>query len=168
MRRLGTMSAWGRRSVVALGVVATLGAASAHAQTPPAAAAPAQAPVDALKFTSESVGMLYIVKADKVADFELFWTTVRSKVAASDKADYKAMIDGVKIYKIAVEPQAINGVLSVTYLFIADKAATVTYDPTQLLYSSGIWERAGADELYPKLRDAITTLQPWPLTKVGG
>jgi len=107
--------------------------------------------------------------ADKVADFELFWTTVRTKVMASDKADYKAMLEGLKIYKLAGEPQpGPGGVLSLTYLFYAEKTAAVTYDPTQLLYKSGIWEYADAELLYPKLKDAITALQPWPLTKVGG
>lgn len=165
MQSFGIMSAGIRRSVVVLGVVATVGTGSAYAQAPAPAAAPQQ---DPLKFSSESVALLYIVKADKVADFELFWSTVRSKVMASDKADFKALIEGLKIYKVAGEPQPVNGVPSLTYLFLADKTATVSYSPTAVLYESMIFERADADALFAKLKDSITTLQPWPLAKVGG
>jgi hypothetical protein len=164
------MSAGIRRSVVALGVVATVGTASAYAQTPPPAQAPAPAPApaDPLKFSSQSVALLYIVKADKVADFELFWSTVRTKVMASDNADFKGLIEGLRIYKVAGDPQPVNGVPSVTYLFVADKTGTVSYSPTAVLFDSKIFEYAAANELFTKLKESITTLQPWPLTKVGG
>ena len=44
----------------------------------------------------------------------------------------------------------------------------VSYSPTAVLFDSKIFEYAAANELFTKLKESITTLQPWPLTKVGG
>ena len=125
MQSFGIRSAVSRHSVAALGVVALLGSSTLQAQqapAAPAAQAPAAAPApppDAMKFTAGSpAALLYIVKGAKVADFDLFWSTIRSKVAAGTaaatatpeqkaefekrKEDLKTQLAGLKIYKLSL------------------------------------------------------------------
>ena len=189
MQSFGIRSAVSRHSVAALGVVALLGSSTLQAQQAPAApaaqapaaAAPAQPP-DAMKFTAGSpAALLYIVKGAKVADFDLFWSTIRSKVAAGvaastatpeQKADFekrkedlKTQLAGLKIYKIPGDPGKPDA--DQTYLFYIESASAYSYSPTELLYNSGLFERAEADQMFAKLKEALTNILAWPLTKVS-
>jgi len=184
MQSFGIRSAVSRRSVAALGVVALLGSSTLLAQQAPAAPA-AQAPAappDAMKFTAGSpAALLYIVKGAKVADFDLFWSTIRSKVAAGAaaatatpeqkaefekrKEDLKTQLAGLKIYKIPGDPGKPDA--DQNYLFYIESASAYSYSPTELLYNSGLFERAEADQMFAKLKEALTNILAWPLTKVS-
>src|SRR5262245_7311756 len=105
MRSFGNLSAWSRRAFVALTMTGMVGASAsvAFAQDP-APAAQQAAPPDTLKFTSDVAAILYLVKPDKVAEFETVWKTVRSKVEASDKAELKALFSSLKIHRVMPPP----------------------------------------------------------------
>jgi hypothetical protein len=59
----------------------------------------------------------------------------------------------------------------VQYFFVIDPAVkTSTYNPSFLLYSSGIYERPQADELFNKINGAINQargITPIPVVSVG-
>ncbi|HVW05652.1 MAG TPA: hypothetical protein VHB78_11640 [Vicinamibacterales bacterium] len=159
MNVLGSGSASSRRTIVAGFLAAVLGAAvTAQAQQAPAPApaAPAQAEPapapDAFKFTSDAALVVWVVKGDKTADFESAWGEVLSKLAASGKPDLKSVADSIKLFK-ADGPATPEGV---TYFFVIDPVVKAsTYNPSTLLYSSGIYERAQADEVFNKINGAI-------------
>jgi len=54
------------------------------------------------------------------------------------------------------------------YLFYISPVPAATFDPVKILFESGAFERAKADELYAKLKDTYTQIQPWPLVAFGG
>jgi len=172
MQLFGIRSAVSRHIVAALGVAAVVGTSSLQAQqqqpAAPAQAAPAApAAADPMKFTAGSpAAILYIVKADKVADFDLFWSTVRSKVGGGTNQGLKDQLSGLKIFKIPGDPSKPTDPQN--YLFYIDSASARSYSPTELLYNSGgIFERAEADQMFAKLKDALQNILAWPLTKVG-
>lgn len=173
----GSESASSRRTVVAGLLAAVLGAAAtAQAQQAPAApaapapAAAAQAPAaapeqqDAFKFTSDAAVVIWTVKGDKTADFESVWADVLKKAATSDKPEIKAIADTLKIYKADIPITAQNP--NATYFFEIDPNKAPTYNPTVLLYTPGLYERAAADELYKKLGDSIANISAVALKKV--
>lgn len=173
----GSVSASSRRMFVILGMATVLGVASPlYAQTPqtpqtPPAQAPAQAPAqppDQMLFPADvtSAMIVYAVKPDKTADFESFWSTVKSKVAASSKEDVKGALSSMKVYKVQTDAAA--AAQGATYIFYLEPPAKTTYNPIGILYQSGIFERAEADQLYAKIKDSINQIVVWPLTKVGG
>ena len=160
-------SALGRRGIVAAVMVAVLAVgASARAQQAPAPAAGAPAPAqpeDPFKFTTDAALVIWIVKTDKVADFESFWSELRTKAAASDKPEVKSVAESLKLFK-ADGPATPDGI---TYFSIMDPAKAPTYSPTVLLYSSGLYpERPAADAMYAKLSGAIAQIRPVGLVKV--
>ena len=165
-------SALGRRGIVAAVMVAVLavGASARAQQAPapaagaPAAGAPAPAPPeDPFKFTTDAALVIWIVKTDKVADFESFWSELRTKAAASDKPEVKSVAESLKLFK-ADGPATPDGI---TYFSIMDPAKAPTYSPTVLLYSSGLYpERPAADAMYAKLSGAIAQIRPVGLVKV--
>jgi 2-oxoglutarate dehydrogenase E2 component (dihydrolipoamide succinyltransferase) len=168
----GSGSAWSRRTIVAGILAAVFGtAAVAQAQDAPAPAAPAQAEQpaapDAFKFTSDAALVIWVVKADKTGDFESAWGDVLAKLAASGKPDLKTIADSIKLFK-ADGPATPDGV---TYFFVIDPVVkTSTYNPSTLLYSSGIYERAQADEVFNKINGSINPqagIRPIPIAKVG-
>lgn len=172
MNVLGSGSASSRRTIVTalfaamVGVAVTAQAQQAPAPAPaPAPAAPAAqeaAPPDPFKFTTDAALVLWTVKADKTADFESVWAELLAKAAASDKPDVKAVAETLKMFKadLPASPQG------VTYVFSMDPAKAPTYSPTVLMYSSGLYERPQAEELYKKLADTIANINPVPLKKV--
>jgi len=168
----GSVSASSRRMFVTLGMVTVLGVASPlFAQTPPAQTPPAQAPAqppDQMLFPADvpAAMIVYAVKPDKTADFESFWSTVKSKIAASTKEDLKAAFAAIKVHKVQTDAAA--AAQGATYIFYIEPPAKTSYSPTTILYQSGVFERAEADQLFPKLRDSINQIVVWPLTKVGG
>jgi hypothetical protein len=172
MQLFGIRSAVSRQMVAALGVAAVIGTSSLHAQQPqqPAPAAPAAqapAPPDPMKFNAGSpAAILYIVKSDKVADFDLFWSTVRSKVNGGTNQELKDQLAGLKIFKIPGDPSKPTDPQN--YLFYIDAASARSYSPTELLYNSGgLFERAEADQMFAKLKDALMNILAWPLSKVS-
>lgn len=160
----GFSSTLRRLTLVALafGVVSVGSATTAWAQAQAAPAAPA-APPDDFKFSSDSGGMIWIIKTDKVAGFDEAWAAIRAKLAASDKPELKELGASLKIYKSATPPTPEGQ----TYFFIADPASKAqTYNPSFLLFQSGLFTRPEADVIFPKINDAIAGLNVIPLTKV--
>jgi hypothetical protein len=169
----GFRSATGRRTLIAIGVAASLCAAStlkAHpAQDPaaPAAAAPAQTAPDPLKLNTEFALIINQIKSEKAADFESAWTTIKGKLSSSAKPELKELGDGLKIYKVDTPPVAGQPVVYIFHLQPPSK--TQSYDPTKILYYSGAFpDRPEADALYAKIKDAYQGIFPWPLKQIGG
>lgn len=171
---------WTRRSFVTLGVAAMVACAASglraqqqttgqttgqtQQQTPPAG----QDKPDPFKLTSDAAIFVNLIKADKAADFEEVWKTIRSKLSASTKPELKAFADGLKIYKVdaPANPQQGN---TLTYVLYSDPNPNVSFDPGKILYESGLFERADADQLYGKIRDAYGNpgILPWPLISLN-
>ena len=156
-------SALSRRVVVFLGVLAVL--ATAHV----ASAQGAGQQPDAFTFKEPLGWILWQVNAEKVADFESAWTTIRAKFSASAKPEHKAVADSLKMYKPDKPPVEAPGVGKVTfYYFVIDPAvATQSYNPTALLYESGdLFPRAEADAIFEKLKGSLLGLEPAPLKRI--
>lgn len=146
----GFASAMSRRAIVAVGIAAVLSVASvAQAQQAAAPAAPAQAPADPFKFTTDAGGWLWQVKADQTAAFEGAWKEIRTKLAASERADLKELGASLKMYKIAGDP----GPQGVSYLFLADPASkTLSYSASPfLLFESKLFDDATGRKLFDTL-----------------
>jgi hypothetical protein len=97
----GFASVWHRRTVVTLALVAGLAMAStAWGQAAAPQAAPQAAEQkDDFKFNAEAASIVWTIKGDKTADFESVWAGIRTKLAASDKPELKALGESFKIYK---------------------------------------------------------------------
>ena len=183
----GSLPVTSRRALVALGVVAVLCATSGlkaqpPAQTPPAAQAPAQ-PADPLKFNIDSpVLIVFTVKAEKAADFEAAWAGIRAGFAKTTKPDLKAFGDTLKVYKVdftAIAMPAPPAGSPVVYVQQIDSPSkTFSYNPVKIIYEmlnnngqeGGAITRPEADDLYGKLglKEQLVTINPWPLSKLGG
>jgi hypothetical protein len=171
---LGSGSASSRRTIVTALFAAMVGTATAaFAQQAPAPQAPATpaapaaqeaAPPDPFKFTTDAGAILWTVKADKTADFEAAWKEIRAKLAATDKADLKALGDTLKVFKIE-GPASPNGV---SYLFLADPASkTLSYSPSPyILFTSGLFADADGRRLFDTINGASAGINPLPLSKV--
>ena len=134
-----------------------------HAQPLQDAAAPK--PPDPFKFSAEHVLLINQIKPEKAADFESAWAAIKDKLSKSAKPDLKEMGDGLKIFKLATPGAAGSPVL---YIFeMSPPSKTQSYDPTQILFFSTAFERAEADAIYAKIKDAYASITPWPLVKVG-
>lgn len=153
--------------LVALFVVSVEGVASAQdAAAQQQAAAPAQP--DPLRFAAGPVIVYNQIKADKAADFEAAWAQIRAGLTASAKPELQQWASGVKIFRVnapgapADQPKV--------YIFYAEQLPPggATFDPIKLLYESGAFERAKADEVYGKIKDAYMQIAPWPLVAIGG
>jgi hypothetical protein len=173
----GFTSVVGRRMVgtVALGASLLLGA-NVWAQAAPAGQAPAgQAPAaqpaaptppaDPFKFSTDSAVMIYGIAQDKVPAFESMWAAIRTKLAASEKPDLKALGDSLTIMKVTSPLQAGQGQ---TYFFIADPASqTTSYSLVYLLYSAGLFSREEAETMFNSVgQPAITQLSAIPTAKL--
>lgn len=142
-------------------------AAAQEPQTPPATPAPAaaQAAPDPMKFDSGIAMVLNEVKPDKVADFEAVWMAIKAGLAASPKPEHQAQAASLKMLKLATPLPAGSNAL---YIFAIDPVAPgMTYDPVKILFESGVFERAKADELYARVKDAYARITPWPLVTFG-
>ena len=166
------LSASTRRMMIAVGVAAVLCAGSSLGAYPTLGqdpAAPKQEPPDALKLSGDFVLIWNTVKADKAADFESAWASIRAGLAKSDKADLKQLGESIKIYKIDAPPADTPAGKTVTYMFHLDPPIkTQSYDPTKILFVSNAFERAEAEAIYAKLKDCYVAINPMPLVKVGG
>jgi hypothetical protein len=157
-------SALSRRIVLILGVVAVLATArvaSAQAAAPP--------PDDPFQFKTPMGWILWQVRADKVADFESAWVAVKTKFAASEKPEHKAVAESLKMYKPETDPVDVANVGKVAfYYFVVDPASqTQSYNPTALLYETGdLFPRAEADAIFEKLKGALLGLEAKPLKRL--
>ena len=157
----GFASVFSRRTVLTLALGAGLSIISTASVWAQAAAAP---PQDDFKFNADSAAMVWTIKGDKVKDFEDAWTGIRTKLAASDKPELKALGESFKIFKLDVTPVPADGQ---TYFFIADPASkTSTYNITWLLFTSGLYTRAEADAIFPKVQESIVQVNAFPLKKL--
>ena len=158
----GNRSASSRRTLVALGLAALLCAASginAHARQD------APKPPDPFKFSNDFTLLVNSIKSAKAADFESAWSDIKAGLAKSDKPGLKEMAEGLQIYKLGTPTQPGADVIYIFHLMPPSK--TQSYDPTQILFFSGAFERAQADAIYAKIKDAYSSITPWPLVKVG-
>ena len=151
-------------ALAALFVVWTAAVASAQDAAAQQPAAPAQP--DPLRFAAGPLIIYNQIKGDKAADFEAAWGEILKGLAASSKPELQAQASAVKMYKIggAAAPDQPR-----VYVFYVEQlpAGGATFDPIKLLYESGAFERAKADEVYGKIKDAYMQIAPWPLTAVG-
>ncbi len=180
----GSRPAAGWSTVVAVGLAAFLGMASqAQAQTPPppppppAQNPPAQPPPaqaqppaqdDPLKLKGDMpVIIINQIAADKTTDFEAAWAAIKEKLLKSDKPELKSFGDTLnKMYRVQVPPEQSGGMA--IYVFQIDQPSTTqSYHPVELLFKSGLFERADADLIFAKLKDAYKNIQAWPLSKIG-
>jgi len=156
-----------RWSNVRLAQIARVGllVAVAVCVSAPRALAQEAAAQDTLKFTGEAAIVLNLIKPEKAADFEAVWKDIKAKLAASDKPELKAFGENLKIFKVDSPPNPQTGV---TYLFVSDPVSkTQSYNPTELLFKSGVWTREEADGIFNKLKDCYNQILPWPLVKIG-
>lgn len=152
-------------ALAAVLAVSTAASAQAQQQTPPAAQQPAAPAADVLKFSSQTAIVFNQIKADKTADFEAVWAEIKAGLAASAKPELQAQAASMKMFKLDVELPPTEPRI---YLFYISPVPAVTFDPVKILFESGAFERAKADELYAKLKDTYTQIQPWPLVAFGG
>lgn len=151
-------------ALAAVLAVSTAAAAQEPQQTPPPAAQDAPAQPDPMKFSSGVAMVVNEIKPDKGADFEAVWGQIRAGLAASENPDLRQQATALRIYKLGLElPAGAN----LIYVFFIDPVPALTFDPVKILYESGAFERAKADELYGQLNDAYAQITPWPLVPVG-
>lgn len=175
MNRLSVIAA---KRVLVVGVGLLLATLAA-----PRVAVAQDAQADPLKFSVSQPKVIgWVVRADKAADFEDAWKSIRELVAKSDKEDLKAFGHGLtEFYKTDAPPFdfQVNGqnVKVVVYIFRLDNPSTTySYNPRQIIYEylkagqdGAVVNRADADAIYKKLGDAFVTINPlWTLTKIGG
>jgi len=130
-----------------------------------AAAAPAAA--DQFVFNSDGGLIIFQVKPDKTADFETFWTEVKTKLSGSDKPDAKQMGESLTIWKHAGTANSpTDPAVYIVQMNPAVKGST--YDPSKFMFAPGsIWDAKDARPLYQKLLDSIAGINILPVNKVA-
>ena len=167
--------ACGRRVLMASMLVAAL-ASPALAQDPapaqppatpppaappqPAPAAPATPPPNPFVFGSEAAMMTFIIKADKVADFEKVVARLHEALANSEKPERRQQAANWKIYK-AAEPGPNGNVIYFNLLSPVLKGAD--YAPSKIIAEVFPSE---AQQLFLLYRDAFAGLVRNELTLV--
>ena len=155
------------RLMMVVGAVVVMSTAAA-AQTPPPAAQQPAAPApaaDVFKFATPQAIVFNLIKPDKTADFEAVWTEIKAGLAASTKPELQQQAANFKMYKLNVDLPPDQPRI---YIFYIDPVTPATFDPTKILFESGVFERPKADELFGKLKETYAQIQPWPLVKFGG
>jgi hypothetical protein len=113
-------------------------------------------PPDPFMFTSDAAIIMYTVKPDAVMDFEIVWRAIQQRTASTTNAEVREVVDSMKMY----EPETPSAA-AVTYVVYIDPVAQESsYSPTFILYESGLFERAEADELFQKLTGALVPQNP--------
>jgi hypothetical protein len=113
--------------------------------------------------------ILWQVKTANSADFESAWVAIKTKFAASDKPEHKAVAASLKMYKPEAPPIKVEAVGEITmYYFVIDPASqTPSYNPTALLYETGdLFPRAEADAIFEKLKNSLAGLVAQPLKQI--
>ncbi len=123
--------------------------------SPPAPAATPPA-TDGFTFAGKSGIISWVVKAGETEAFELVWTVIRGRLAASQDPALRAIEASLTIFRMEdAEGQ------DATYLFLAHPAAKMSYSVSPfLLYESGLFERPEADELFETLQKATVRVNP--------
>lgn len=170
-------------AVVALALVAGASIAQAKEITaaPPAqqaaAAAPQAAPAaDPLKFAGADEVLLVIqVKAGANADFESGFAEMQKALAASPKPELVAHGKTMTLNKVNAAIPADQPSLYV--LRIEKPSADLSYNIGLILFYSGKPQGAAYDgplatqdaamAIYKKIQENITSINPWPLAKIG-
>lgn len=177
-----------RRSFVAVAFAVIAGASIAQAKditaAPPAqqavAAAPAAqaAPVaDPLKFAGADEVMLVVqVKPGANADFESGFREMLKALAASPKPELVAHGATMSLHKANLPIPADQP--SIYVVKIMKPSADLSYSLGLILFYSGKPQGAVYDgplatqdaamAIYKKTQDNITSINPWPLAKIGG
>jgi hypothetical protein len=157
---------------------------TAAAQTAPAAPA-AAAQDDPLKLSSNAPAMIVMqIHADKTADFESTWASIRAALAKSTKDDVKAFGESLtKLYKVDQPPTDIPAAAGapaakvMIYILQLDApSTTISYHPFKLVWEQ-LWNadeklslvtRPEADTIFEKLKASFQNINPpWKLVKVG-
>jgi hypothetical protein len=135
-----------------------------QSDAPAPAATPATPPADSFTFPTGAGLIFWIVKPEEVEGFELVWGVIRGRLAASDKAELRAMDAGLTIFREDPIPGQ-----DASYVFLAKPAVpSVSYGvPPFLLYESGLFERAEADELFGVLQKATVRVNAVAMTHVS-
>jgi hypothetical protein len=170
MRLSGLLPVVGRRVLVALGVATMMMvAASAQAQTTPAAPAqPEEA--DVFKFTGKSPIMLLLsVTVGKEADFEAAFGEMKAGLNAATKPELQAQGKSMQLLKVDAVPPAGQPIV---YLVLLDPPVPdLSYNITKILYYGGAFDvstpelRKKVDELYAKFTASLAGQNIWPLAK---
>lgn len=182
-----------RRSFVSVGLALLVGVSSVQAQSQQAsaapaasqqapAAAPAQAPPDPLRFTTEEAAVIIQVAPGKSADFEAGFSKVLAALASSEKPEMKAFGATITLRKANTGAPADGPSL---YLMLVNGASKeLSYNWGKIIYYSGkdpsaepamiFPKREDADAIYKQINDAILTannaqqVSVLPLSKIGG
>lgn len=180
MERVGLLRAAGVRVLAATAVAACVGGVwgaslrAQAAQTPPAQqpAAPPPPP-DLLKFTADSpVLLINTVKADKTAEFEAAWASIRAAFAKAEAAELKSFGQTLaKLYKIDTGGAAAPAPAALYILQLDTPSKTLSYDPVKIVYETlvngKVITREEGDAIYAKLKDSVQNINFWVLIKVG-
>ena len=179
-----------RRSFVTVGFALLVGASIVQAQSQqepaapsasqtPAAAAPAQAAApaaDPLRFTTDDAAIVLQVAPGKGADVEAGFAEMFKALAASAKPELKAFGATMKLFKVSAGTPADQP--SLYMLVVTGALKELSYNYGKIIYYSGKEPAAAYDGIFPKqedatpiytkLKDGITSINPWPLAKIGG
>jgi hypothetical protein len=136
MVRSGFLPAVNRRALVVLLFASALGVSTgaAHAQDP-AAAQPQQQPAqDVFKFSHDGpLLMVWTIKPERAADFEKAWLSIKDALAKSANAEYKALGDGLTVYRVT--QQLKPGDPEVFVFQVNPPSRSLTYNPVTILFT---------------------------------
>jgi hypothetical protein len=138
-------------AITLVAVLASFGIANAQAAPPAPAAAPAQAAAapQTRVFTGDFGMLSYVVKGDKVAEFEALLGKLKEGLAKSEKPERKAQAAGWRVIKQA-EPRS-DG--NVNYLFVIDPVVKdADYTMSTILYEAFPTERQA---IYDAIRACV-------------
>jgi len=195
MDRVGGIagSSWWRGAAlsvvtIALAVTGLQGRAAWYelplSQQDPAAVPQQQTPPqDPLKFTHDGpLLIMWQIKADRVADFESAWSSIRGALAKNANPDLQAFAQSFTVSRVMTGPTG-----PVIYVFQCNPASkTFSYNPVALLYETlkapapdpaaaagtpppsvpGTFNYEEATAVYKKLEGAYENITPWPLQKM--
>lgn len=159
-------------AVAGMLLVATPHIASAQDAPKPAAQE------DILKFsTAAPTLILFQIHADKAADFEAGWASIRSSFAKVTDATDKAFGETLgKMYKLDQPPMETPAGKAVIYVLQVEAPSTThSYNPGSIVYTV-LWKngaegaplkREEADEIFNKLKPVFQSITPWKLNKIG-
>ncbi len=173
MRLSGFLPVVVRRVVVALGVAGVLMvAASAQAQTAPAAAAPQDKPKDMLKFDANVAGPILLmiqVKPGQETPFEEAWAEIKAGLAASSKPELQAQAKTMNLLRYSDQLPAEQ---PRPYVVVLDPPTpNVSYGFVEMLYYSEAWKaddvevRKKIDAIFEKIKGSLAQQGVWTMIR---
>ena len=143
------------------------------------ATAAAPAPEDILKFSSTTPHLiLFQIAADKTADFESGFASMKEAFGKATEADVKAFGETLgKLFKLDQPPIDTPAGKAVVYVLQLDSPSTAySYNPISIIYDV-LWKKGAegaplkreeADAIYKKFENKVFLgINPWKLSKVG-